>query len=130
MLPNLLVVVLFKGSKFPLMLICVPLIFVKVHVPDESILLEVIEASANLEPLILAPLDISESIIRFTKLVTFKSVIYALLQDLVLEPNSESVEGIIFPLTLIFSFMFIEPLISIPIFVLQLLLTLLYNNEA
>ena len=36
------------------MLICVPLIFIKVHVPVESILLEAIEALAILEPLISA----------------------------------------------------------------------------
>ena len=59
MLPNVLVLFAIKGTKFPLSVICVPLIFVKVHVPDESILLEAIEAFANLEPLISALVDMS-----------------------------------------------------------------------
>ena len=64
----------FKGSKFPLMVIVLltlksriepklALIFVKLHVPDEFILLEAIEVSAILEPLILAFNDILPSII-------------------------------------------------------------------
>ena len=54
MLPKVLVLLVFKGTKFPLSVICVPLIFVKVHVPDGSILLEAIEEFASLEPLISA----------------------------------------------------------------------------